>query len=127
MVPKVVKQMNKKPLLKTLGTSVINNPLSPSFLVLKLKLVITVLLMDIIVLVVIYILLKSLELGCTNCSVSTHAHPVSFILIMNMVIQNNRKHPQFVRKLKMREGSFSFITLDQARLGYIGGLVGLQG
>ena len=77
--------------------------------------------------VVILIYEKSVEPGFTNCSFSTHAHPVSFILIMNMVIQNNRKHPQFVRKLKMREGSFSFITLDQARLGYIGGLVGPQG
>ena len=31
-VPKVVKPANKKMLLKTLGTSVINSPLSPSFL-----------------------------------------------------------------------------------------------
>ena len=32
-VPKVVKTANKKTLLKTLGTSVINTPLSPFFLV----------------------------------------------------------------------------------------------
>ena len=32
-VPKVVKPTNKKMLLKTLGTSVMNSPLSPSFLI----------------------------------------------------------------------------------------------
>ena len=34
-VPKVVKPTNKKTLLKTLGTSVINSPLSPFFLILS--------------------------------------------------------------------------------------------